>query len=252
VAEPCYFASAGDFYGADVRRRNAVECDLGFFSTHDRRHSVRITWISTTEELIAVRRTDDATGIELLGLIPSEACARAIVWRARQERPYTLEEIRRRVKDLSRDDADLARFLVNTQTRQRAEEERLAAERRASFAITQLEELPHDGVERQETEGAGSRACGCEYCSGSWPAIARASICALRSLLDPLDPSELARFAEIRLKAERDRRWFLSLFSHPIEVIPGTGVFTNGRHRTHALRVAEVSQVVIYTGAGET
>ncbi len=71
--------------------------------------------------------------------------------------------------------------------------------------------------------------------------------------IDPLDPAAIeARAQELDLDPER-RGWLRSLFcpSRAIIVLRDSQTFTNGMHRTHALRMAGVDRCVICTGKGE-
>jgi hypothetical protein len=71
--------------------------------------------------------------------------------------------------------------------------------------------------------------------------------------VDPLDHNGiLARATELGLTSD-ERGWLIGLFSptQAITVLRDSGQFTNGMHRTHALRMAGVERCVVYTGRGE-
>jgi hypothetical protein len=93
-------------------------------------------------------------------------------------------------------------------------------------------------------------ACPCGYHDADWNAIADATVAALDAGVDPLDHAALAAFAARALSTAEDRVWFDSLFSDPIVAQPGGDGFTNGRRRTHALRLAGVERCAVDTGAG--
>jgi hypothetical protein len=126
-------------------------------------------------------------------------------------------------------------------------------EARASFEVVQLEDLPP--VNRADIPHIPSddRPCGCYWCQANWKAIADGSVTILEEGIDPLDPLAIdARAEELGLDLE-SRGWLLTLFS-PVDaiiVLRNSQQFTNGMHRTHALRLAGVDRCVVYTGTGE-
>lgn len=93
--------------------------------------------------------------------------------------------------------------------------------------------------------------CGCDWCRGSdWPKIAAASVAILESGIDPLHEEAVAELGQAFGLSDEDLGWLLSLFSprDGIVHLRDCGQFTNGMHRTHALRMAGVERVVVYTG----
>ena len=126
-------------------------------------------------------------------------------------------------------------------------------EARASFEVVRVADLPPVDRADIQVRPTVDRACGCDYCEPDWRLIARASVVILEEGIDPLDPVAIdARARELELDASC-RRWLLSLFSpvSGIIVLGDSETFTNGMHRTHALRMAGVDRCVIYTGKGE-
>lgn len=126
-------------------------------------------------------------------------------------------------------------------------------ETRASFEIVHVDDLPP--VDRPDigVVPAADRPCGCYSCQPDWQAIARASVTILEEGIDPLDAAAIeSRAQELDLDPEC-RRWLHDLFSpsQAIIVLRDSRTFTNGMHRTHALRMAGVDRCVIYTGKGE-
>ena len=127
-------------------------------------------------------------------------------------------------------------------------------EARASFEVMRVDDLPH--IDRADITVLPSpdRPCGCYWCEPDWKSIAEASVTILEAGVDPLDHAAIdARAREFDLDSE-SREWLHSLFSpvNGIIVIRDSHVFTNGMHRTHALRMARVIRCVVYTGRGET
>jgi len=124
-------------------------------------------------------------------------------------------------------------------------------EQRASFEVVELSLLPPDRIERETPKPGSGRTCGCFHCRREWRRIAAVSVEVLEQGVDPLDREAVLAYAASSLSGDRDRLCLCSLFSDPIVVSPGEEVFTNGRHRTHAMRMAGVERAAIYTKAGE-
>jgi hypothetical protein len=126
-------------------------------------------------------------------------------------------------------------------------------EERASFEVVRVADLPP--IERDDigVVPSSTRPCGCYWCDADWRAIAEAAVTIHEEGIDPLDRNAVeARATELGVSVE-DRSWLLTLFNPPeaIVVLRGSGEFTNGMHRTHALRMAGVVWCVVYTGRGE-
>ena len=71
--------------------------------------------------------------------------------------------------------------------------------------------------------------------------------------IDPLDAETVELRGEALGLEGDDLGWLLSLFS-PVDgiiVLRDSRQFTNGMHRTHALRMAGVDRCLVYTGRGE-
>lgn len=126
-------------------------------------------------------------------------------------------------------------------------------EERASFEVLRVADLPP--VERDDIPVVphSSRPCGCYWCDANWPTIARVAVEALETGIDPFDDEEIARRAQAAGLSSEDVGWLFTLFnpSQSIMVLRNGGQFTNGMHRTHALRMHGVERCVVYTGKGE-
>jgi hypothetical protein len=126
-------------------------------------------------------------------------------------------------------------------------------EERASFEIVELAELP--AVDRDDIPTVPSlvRPCGCSWCEADWLLIAACSVAILEEGLDPLDHDAVALRAVALGLEGGDLGWLVSLFTphNAIVVLRDSHQFTNGMHRTHALRMAGVKRCVVYTGRGE-
>ena len=126
-------------------------------------------------------------------------------------------------------------------------------EARASFEVVRVDDLPP--VDRPDIKVVpnANRPCGCYWCRPDWRAIAPASVTIFEEGIDPLDLAAIeSRARELGLDPEC-LGWLRSLFSpsEGIVVLSDSHTFTNGMHRTHALRMAGVDRCVIYTGKGE-
>ena len=126
-------------------------------------------------------------------------------------------------------------------------------EERASFEVVRLADLPP--VDRADIAvvPAAGRPCGCYWCESNWQSIAAVAVRIFEEGVDPLDHNGiLARATELGLTSD-ERGWLIGLFSptQAITVLRDSGQFTNGMHRTHALRMAGVERCVVYTGRGE-
>ena len=123
-------------------------------------------------------------------------------------------------------------------------------EARESFEVVRLDDLPPtDDIELSPSE---TDAC-CYHCEADWRRIGPAAVAILRAGVDPLDRNAIVAAAkELGLDAPA-RGWLLTLFStiDAIIVLRQSPRFTNGRHRVHALRAADVDECVVYTGRGE-
>jgi hypothetical protein len=126
-------------------------------------------------------------------------------------------------------------------------------EERASFEVVRVDDLP--SVDRDDIPivPSGERPCGCYWCKWDWQAIADAAVAIFEGGVDPLDHEAIwARAEQAGLDAESGLL-LLTLFTptQAIIVLRGSGQFTNGMHRTHALRMAGAERCVVYTGRGE-
>ncbi len=126
-------------------------------------------------------------------------------------------------------------------------------EARGSFEVVRVEDLPPVDREDIQVVLSPDRSCGCYWCQADWAAIARAAVTIFEASIDPLDQEAVGtRAKELGLNAD-DLGWLLGLFD-PVDgivVLRDSKQFTNGMHRTHALRMAGVDQCVVYTGRGE-
>ena len=126
-------------------------------------------------------------------------------------------------------------------------------EARASFEVVRVADLPPIDRADISVVPADDRPCGCYWCEADWRAIADAAVRIFEEGIDPLDhDAVLTRAEELGLPAD-ERGWLVGLFSPTQAIIElrGCGQFTNGMHRTHALRIAGVERCVVYTGRGE-
>lgn len=280
---PIRFANLREYYSADPRRHPSrgwppSEWDLGTFWRRDGSRCARVTWVPPTRELIAVMQGSPGTGdlrsigsasednpllignpeardpaaegpVEVLGQIATAWQAEALLW-WRQDDPWpTLEDVRRRVAEAPTTPEETRRFMRRWRAAVSRDEAELDDQRRNSYEMVELALLPPDGVE--PVPPLGRRPCGCYYCRGSWRRIAELSVDILAQGIDPLDGDAIAAASARRLRTKRDQVWLKSLFSDPIIVAPGEEAFTNGRHRTHAMRIDGVERAVVYTKAGE-
>src|SRR6267378_3044942 len=110
-------------------------------------------------------------------------------------------------------------------------------EERDSFEVVDLAALPEIDRDDIPTVPSGDRLCGCHWCEGNWPAIAKAAVTILQEGIDPLDHHAVAARGRELEVAEPDIGWLVSLFSprDGIIVLRESRQFTNGMHRTHAL-----------------
>jgi hypothetical protein len=127
------------------------------------------------------------------------------------------------------------------------------AETRASFEVVRVDDLPPVDREDINVVPSADRACGCYWCESDWQSIAAASVAILDEGIDPLDYEAIESRALALGLDSVARGWLHTLFS-PVDaiiVLRGGREFTNGMHRTHALRLAGVGRCVVYTGRGE-
>jgi hypothetical protein len=268
------FRTLREFYAADERRRDSDESDHGYWWSSENQASFRVTRIHTTGEVIAVALGGRASGrptvldyssgnpfgvadegddlpddvnngpVEVLGRLSDDELVRALLWHPRRSSPPSFDEVRQRLLRAPQTPAARAAVLSGWREALAAEAAEADAERRASYEVISLDALPYDGVDHPAQ-------CGCDLCVSNWPLIAAAAVDALMSGIDPLDLEALEAHVAADVADDRDRFWLLSLFFDPIVVAPGDEFFTNGRHRTYAMRRHGVSRAVIYTAAGE-
>jgi hypothetical protein len=126
-------------------------------------------------------------------------------------------------------------------------------EERASFEVLDVGSLPPIDRDDIKIVPAADRPCGCYWCEADWALIAACSVTILEEGVDPLDRVAVATRGRELGVAEEDVGWLISLFSphNAIVVLRDSHQFTNGMHRTHALRMAGVERCVVYTGRGE-
>lgn len=278
------FASLKDYYAADPRRRPKrglpQEYDLGMFSTRNCRQHARVTWVRSTNELIAViqgkrgtagsridvapvdyaqdhplvleerlsSKWDDEGPVEVLGHAASLELAKALLWSQPDDAPPTIEDLRQRLANAPTTPPEIRKTVRRWRAAVEREQEEFDQKRRASYEVVQLDRLPPDRISIVPSR---QRPCGCRLCEGNWRAISAASVTALDRQVDPIDQDAVFAFAKASLPSEREQLWLASLFLDPILVAPGEKFFTNGRHRTHAMRMTNVVEAVIYTKAGE-
>jgi hypothetical protein len=268
------FRTLREFYAADERRRDSNESDHGHWWSSQNRASFRVTRIHTTGEVIAVAHGGRASGrptvvdystsnpfhvadegddlpndlndgpVEVLGQLSDDELMRALLWYPRRSSPPSFEEVRERLLRAPETPAGRAAAIRRWRETLAVEAAEADAERRASYEVISLAALPDDGVDHPA-------ACGCDFCVSDWPLIADAAVTALTSGIDPLDLEAIEVQVAADVADDRDRSFVLSLFYDPIVVAPGDEFFTNGRHRTYAMRRHGVSRAVIYTAAGE-
>jgi hypothetical protein len=125
-------------------------------------------------------------------------------------------------------------------------------EERKSFEVVEVSSLPV--IDRADIEviPSNDRPCGCHWCDGDWLMIAAASVQILEEGIDPLDPDAVITRGQTHGLGDGDLEWLASLFNPTQAIIHlrNCGQFTNGMHRTHALRMAGVQRIVVY-GKGE-
>jgi len=113
-----------------------------------------------------------------------------------------------------------------------------------TLAVVELASLPPDGMPIAPTAG---RPCGCDVClaADDWPLIARVAVEYLEQGGDPRDHEAIdAAVRRAGLDPGERAGWHVGdLFDLPIEV-DGCGEWVNGRHRTHALRMAGAARTV--------
>ena len=126
-------------------------------------------------------------------------------------------------------------------------------EARSSFEVVDVSFLPAIDHPDIRLVPSVDRPCGCHHCHADWQSIAAAAVLIFEEGIDPLDRPAISSRAEVLGLDERHRRWLLDLFSptQGIIVLRDNEEFTNGMHRTHALRMYGVERCVIYTGKGE-
>jgi hypothetical protein len=110
---------------------------------------------------------------------------------------------------------------------------------RASMQIVALDDLPPTDVELPSS-----------YRDANWAQVAEFAEQLLRSGIDPLNRDAVRRETKRRLADLGDAGWVLSLFFDPIVVSLESKQYTNGRHRTHAMRLAGVRTCVIHVEPG--
>ena len=126
-------------------------------------------------------------------------------------------------------------------------------EARNSFEVVRVADLPPVNRGDIPIVAADGKPCGCYWCQWDWRAIAAASVRIFEEGIDPLDHDAVVERAEQLGLSVDECAWLSSLFNPGagIIVLRGCGQFTNGMHRTHALRMAGVERCVVYTGRGE-
>ncbi len=115
----------------------------------------------------------------------------------------------------------------------------LAAHERASMQVVALSDLP-----------VAQEVLSPRYLEANWPRIAKAACAILRSGVDPLDRVAVQAEAERLMHSASDLRWLVSLFVDPIVVSLDAGAYTNGRHRTEAMRRSGVRVCVAHVEPG--
>jgi hypothetical protein len=78
----------------------------------------------------------------------------------------------------------------------------------------------------------------CEFHNANWLSIARASVSALQAAGPRATWDDLLRTCDEQQLPEAEQNWLFTLFSEPLDWIPGETGVTNGQHRLCALRAA--------------
>lgn len=189
--------------------------------------------------------------VEVLGEIATARLAEALLWRRRDSAWPTLEEVRQCVAEAPNEPREIRRLMRRWRAAVKREQAELDEQRRNSYEVVELARLPPDDIDEVPPSPRSTRPCGCYHCQGNWRRIAAGSVAVLERGIDPIDGDAISAFARSFLRTKRDQRWLVSLFRDPIVVAPGEEAFTNGRHRTHAMRMVGVERAAIYTKAGE-
>lgn len=122
-----------------------------------------------------------------------------------------------------------------------------------SFEVIEVSSLPNTDRANRMLQASEDRLCGCRYCAADWSRISSTSVAVLESGIDLGDQEAINAYAANLGLEDEDLGWLLSLFgSEPITYIrePDQHVFSEGRHRVHALRVAGAERVAICTNRG--
>jgi hypothetical protein len=132
------------------------------------------------------------------------------------------------------------RHLAALRERRIEEEQAQLAAERASYEVVRLDTLPPI-VELEDAK---------QCVRADWRAIAETAVLMLRGGVDPLDGDQVSALCEASGLSASDQRWLASLFRDPIVVSDESEHYTNGRHRTLAMRIAGVHECVVHTYAG--
>jgi hypothetical protein len=142
--------------------------------------------------------------------------------------------LRAAVRAAPRGPVEVEHYLSEFRRKRARAEARRRDERRNSFVVVALEDLP--GPDPPIRPG--------DYALANWLVIAAASIEVLAAGIDPLDDAAVWEHATATLDAD-DASWLHSLFADPIVIDRDLSGFVNGMHRTWHMLRAGVTHCVV-------
>ena len=190
----------------------------------------RATWIEATGELYLV---DSQRHVEVLGTLTPWKLVWAIVCNV-PTGDRRVASLRAGIQAAPHDRADIDRYLTEFQRKRALAEARRLDERRSSFVVVALDDLPDPDPPTRTGD----------YAQADWVAIAAASLEVLAAGIDPLDDAAVWEHAAATLDAG-DASWLHSLFGDPILVDRDLSGFVNGMHRTWHMLRAGVTHCVV-------
>ncbi|MEJ7787492.1 MAG: hypothetical protein WKF96_22030 [Solirubrobacteraceae bacterium] len=176
----------------------------------------RATGLEGTGELRAASRRTHL----VLGTLASFELAEAVI-NGRPEGEWRIEWLRATVAGAPTSACEIVTVIGEYVRRRDADFRHHQQQRRDSFEVVELSELPDPGAPYR----------GDHYTGATWPRIAEVAIEILEDGLDPLDTDAVAKRAEERLNGD-DALWLLTLFANPITISREHPAVIDSGHRS--------------------
>lgn len=186
--------------------------------------------------------------VEVLGNVRDDRVIEALLDRLTAQaelagRGLTRADVDNLVSSLPRSAEEDEAIIKTWQEREERARVMLQEGRRRSFAVMPITSMPDTPTDALHKQGI------VDYSSADWKAIAQAAESYLKTGGDPNDSDEACRQARAEGLSEANLRWLADLFSDPISLSGDS--YGNGRHRTSAMRLQGVEQIVVNTHVAE-